>query len=500
MNRTMELKSLLDVLDEKQIAGKSENIEIKGIVYDPQRVKPDFLFVAINIYTQLDKIEIPEGHDKVGEAIEAGAVAVVLQRDMKVPDNVVKILVPDSRLALAKLANHFYGYPSQKMKMIGITGTNGKTTTTHILESILMQKYRTGLIGTLYYKINGKIYKSKDTTPEPPDLQEIFTHMVQEKVDYCAMEVSSHGIDFYRVEGVDYNVAVFTNLSQDHLDFHKTMDNYLTTKKKLFQWLDEEDFAIANIDDPHGHEFLQATKAKRISFGIKNSAAIMAKDIEFSIKGTRYRLVTPIGEITVSPKLVGMFNVYNTLAAVAVAFSQNFDLETIKQGLEAPIRVSGRFELVDHGQPFSVVVDYAHTPDGMEKVLGLAEDLHPNRVITVFGCGGDRDKDKRSKMGAVADKYSDVVILTADNPRNEDPNKIIAEIAAGVKNAEKHIVIDRHEAIKFVLENAQENDIIMILGKGHETTQILEHETIHFNDVEEVEKILAEMGYDQKNN
>ncbi len=489
----MELETLLQVLPEKHVSGNIEGIDIKGVVYDPLRVKHGFIYVAINIYTQLDKIEIPDGHDKVDDAIKNGASVVVLQHDMEVPGSVVKIVVPNSRLALALLANKYYDYPSRKMKMIGITGTNGKTTTTHIIDSILLQKYRTGLIGTLYYKINGKIYKSKDTTPEPPDLQEIFTHMVNENVEYCAMEVSSHGIDFYRVEGVNYNVALFTNLSQDHLDYHKTMEHYLQTKKKLFQWLTSEDYAIANIDDPHGQEFLDVSRGKPISFGINNPADVMAKNIELSIKGSKYRLVTPDGEIDIDQKLVGMFNVYNSLAAVAVAFSQGFGLETIKKGLEQNIRVAGRFELVDKGQEFSVVVDYAHTPDGMEKVLKLSKDLNANRIITVFGCGGDRDKEKRPLMGEVADKYSDIIVLTADNPRNEDPEQIISEISEGIKSAETYKIIDRYEAIEFAINHAQPNDIIMILGKGHETTQTLKDKTIHFNDMEVANEILSNL-------
>ena len=489
----MELETLLQVLPEKHVSGNIEGIDIKGVVYDPLRVKHGFIYVAINIYTQLDKIEIPDGHDKVDDAIKNGASVVVLQHDMEVPGSVVKIVVPNSRLALALLANKYYDYPSRKMKMIGITGTNGKTTTTHIIDSILLQKYRTGLIGTLYYKINGKIYKSKDTTPEPPDLQEIFTHMVNENVEYCAMEVSSHGIDFYRVEGVNYNVALFTNLSQDHLDYHKTMEHYLQTKKKLFQWLTSEDYAIANIDDPHGQEFLDVSRGKPISFGINNPADVMAKNIELSIKGSKYRLITPDGEIDIDQKLVGIFNVYNSLAAVAVAFSQGFDLETIKKGLEQNIRVAGRFELVDKGQEFSVVVDYAHTPDGMEKVLKLSKDLNANRIITVFGCGGNRDKEKRPLMGEVADKYSDIIVLTADNPRNEDPEQIISEISEGIKSAETYKIIDRYEAIEFAINHAQPNDIIMILGKGHETTQTLKDKTIHFNDMEVANEILSNL-------
>jgi UDP-N-acetylmuramoyl-L-alanyl-D-glutamate--2,6-diaminopimelate ligase len=490
----MRLTTLLDELKEKQVYGNVDGIDIKGIVYDPLRVRPGFLYVAINMYTQLDKIEIPDGHDRVPAAIDQGAVAVVLQHDMNIPDTVIKIIVPNSRYALALLANRFYEFPSRKLKMIGVTGTNGKTTTTHIIESILIQKYRVGLIGTLYYKLNGAIQKSKDTTPEPPDLQEIFRQMVERNLDYCVMEVSSHGIDFFRVHGIDYNVGLFTNFTQDHLDYHKTMEHYLQTKIKLFKWLDPNDFAIANIDDAHARDFLNATVAHQLTFGIHNKADVMAKDINFSIKGTQYRLVTPIGEIDIDQQLVGSFNVYNSLAAVVVAISQNFDLETIKSGLEQKIKVSGRFELVDKGQPFSVVVDYAHTPDGMEKVLNLAKNLNPHRLITVFGCGGDRDKEKRPIMGRIAAQYSDMIVLTADNPRNENPEAIIDQIAKGMDGVTYHRIIDRYDAIEFAIRQAQPGDIVMLVGKGHETTQTLKDRTIHFNDVEVAEELLKKIS------
>lgn len=491
----MQLRILLDELKEKRIYGDVDGIEIAGIVYDPLRVRPGFLYVAINMYTQLDKIEIPDGHDRVMEAVQQGAVAVVLQHDRPVPAAVIKIIVPNSRYALALLADRFYEFPSRKLKMIGVTGTNGKTTTTHIIESILIQKYRVGLIGTLYYKLNGEINKSKDTTPEPPDLQEIFRRMAERHIEYCVMEVSSHGIDFFRVQGIHYRVALFTNFTQDHLDYHKTMEHYLQTKIKLFQWLTPNDFAIANVDDAHATDFLNATVAQRISFGIHTKADVMAKDINFSIKGTRYRLVTPVGEIEINQQLVGLFNVYNSLAAVAVAISQNFDLETIKAGLEKKIKVSGRFELVDKGQPFSVVVDYAHTPDGMEKVLNLARNLKPHRLITVFGCGGDRDREKRPIMGKIAAQYSDLIVLTADNPRNEDPEAIIDQIAAGMDSAPYHRIIDRYEAIAFAIQQAQPGDIVMLIGKGHETTQTLKDKTIRFSDVEVAEEILKKLNF-----
>jgi len=489
----MYLQSFIDDLAEKRVTGDAKDIEVKGVVYDPLRVEPGFIYVAINIYTQLDKIEIPDGHPLVMDAIAKGAVCVVLQQDMQVPSHVVKVVVPDSRYALGILANRFYNYPSQKLKLIGVTGTNGKTTTTHIIESIMIQKYKMGLIGTLYYKINGEIRKSKDTTPEPPDLQAILRQMADEGCTYCAMETSSHGIEFHRLQGCRFRVALFTNLTQDHLDFHKTMENYLNAKLKLFRWLGEEDHAVINIDDAYGEKFVEATKARVLTYGIHKPADIMARNIEYAINGTRYELVTPNGNIDIHTKLVGQFNVYNALAGVATAISQGIDLETIRIGLEQTIRVAGRMEMVDKGQPYSVVVDYAHTPDGMENVLSLAKSLNPRRLITVFGCGGDRDKEKRPIMGGVASKFSDQIILTADNPRNEDPNQILSDVAAGCDAAKVTKIIDRGEAILHSIRIAQPGDIVMILGKGHETTQTLKDRTIPFNDREEAEKALDQV-------
>ncbi len=487
----MDLQIYLDDLKEKQVTGDPRGIEIKGVAYDPLRIEPGFIYVAINIYTQLDKIEIPDGHPLVKDAIAKGAVCVVVQQDVEVPPGVVKVLVPDSRYALAILANRFYGHPSEQLTLVGVTGTNGKTTTTHIIESIFIEKWQVGLIGTLYYKLNGEIRKSKDTTPEPPDLQAILRQMADMHFSYCFMETSSHGIEFHRLQGCRFRVAVFTNLTQDHLDFHKSMEHYLNAKLKLFRWLEADDFAVINIDDPYGARFIDATKANVLTYGIYSPADIMAKDIQYGISGTRYTLTTPKGSIDIDTRLLGRFNVYNALSGVGTAIAQGIDLEMIKRGLERPIRVAGRMEMVDKGQKFTVVVDYAHTPDGMENVLGLARGLNPRRLITVFGCGGDRDKEKRPIMGQAASQFSDDIILTADNPRNEDPVQILAEIAGGCDPVKVTKIIDRREAIQHAIKMAQPGDIVMILGKGHETTQTLKDHTIPFNDREEAEKALS---------
>jgi UDP-N-acetylmuramoyl-L-alanyl-D-glutamate--2,6-diaminopimelate ligase len=487
----MKLRLLLDDLAQKTVVGNPDNVNITGIVYDPLRVESGYLYVAINIYTQLDKIELPDGHPFVGETIRSGAVAVVLQQDLEVPGNIVKIVVPDTRYALSVLANRFYNFPSRNLRLIGVTGTNGKTTTTHIIESIFAQKYKFGLIGTLYYKIDGEIHKSKDTTPEAPELHHIFREMIDHGCTSCVLEASSHGIDFHRLHGLAFDVGVFTNLSQDHLDYHKTMENYLNTKLRFFKWLDKTKYAIINVDDPYSQYFRKATQARVLTYGIHNTADVSAKDIWYTTDGTAYKLITPIGMVEIRSRLLGQFNLSNTLAAVSVAISQEFDLETIKTGIEAPIRVSGRFEPVDKGQDFSVIVDYAHTPSSMENVLKLTKSLNPNRVITIFGCGGDRDPGKRPLMGEVASKYSDVLIITSDNPRNEDPGQIIDQIVKGVDHSSYRTIVDRTEAIREGIQIAQKGDIVMILGKGHETTQTIKGKTKPFDDRIEAEKALV---------
>jgi UDP-N-acetylmuramyl-tripeptide synthetase len=488
----MKLEKLLAVVPEAKVVQGHLDHEITGVMYDPLRVKPGYLYVAINIYTQLDKIEIPDGHDVVDKAIEAGAVAVVLERDLPVPAHVTKILVPNSRAALARLAGEFYGHPSRKLKLIGVTGTNGKTTTTHIIESILSERYRVGLMGTLYYKVAGEVRKSKDTTPEPPDLQEIFIQMVEGKCTYCVMEVSSHGVDFHRVDGLEFEAGVWTNLTQDHLDYHKTMEAYRECKLRFFRSIAPDKHVVVNVDDPSAKYFIEAAKARVITYGIDNKADIMAQDINYTVNGTEYTLVTPSGSVRVKSRLRGQFNVYNSLAGAGCCYGLGEDLETIKAGLEKPIVVAGRFQPIERGQDFVVVVDYAHTPDGLVKVLNAAKATNPKRIITVFGCGGDRDPIKRPIMGEIAEQYSDIVIITDDNPRTEDPEVIVQNILAGIKDRSKvQVIHDRREAIERAIELAQPGDFVLIAGKGHETTQTLKDRTIEFNDYTVADEIVA---------
>lgn len=478
----MKLSKLISLAPDAQVTGNTD-LEITGVVYDPLRVKPGFLFVAIDMYTQLDKIEIPDGHDHVKEAIANGAAAVMLQRDVTVPANVTKIMVKDTRDVLADVAREFYGHPSRKLKVIGITGTNGKTTTAHIVESILAQKHRVGLMGTLYYKVAGDIRKSKDTTPEPPDLQDIFQQMVKEECSHVVMEVSSHGVNFHRVDGIQFEVGAWTNFTQDHLDYHRTMEAYRECKLEFFRWLEPDKYVVVNADDPTVEHFEKAARAKVIRIGMVNPAEISAKDVKFSVSGTEFTLVTPKGEAHVKSRLRGEFNVYNSLVAAACCYALGEDLQTLVAGLERPIVVAGRFQPVERGQDYAVIVDYAHTPDGLEKVLAAAKAANPKRIITVFGCGGDRDATKRPIMAGIAEGGSDLVIVTDDNPRTEDPDKIVDDILAGLKDRTKAEVIhDRREAIEKAVKIAEPGDLVLIAGKGHETTQTLKDRTLEFND------------------
>ncbi|MEN8193884.1 MAG: UDP-N-acetylmuramoyl-L-alanyl-D-glutamate--2,6-diaminopimelate ligase [Bacteroidota bacterium] len=495
----MKLNQLLSVIPETTSVTGDTDREIAGVVYDPLRVKRDFLYIAINIYTQLDKIEHPDGHQFVDKAIEAGATAVILDHDMPVPESVTKIVVPDSRLVLALIAGEFYGHPSRQMKLIGITGTNGKTTTAHVIEAILIEKYRIGLIGTLYCKVAGEIKKSKDTTPEPPDLQEIFQTMVDNDCTHTVMEVSSHGVDFHRVDGVDYEVGGWTNFTQDHLDYHGSMEEYMECKLQWVRTLDSSKHMIVNVDDPAVGHFREASKAKVITYGLNGNANVTAKNVELSGEGTKFTLVTSPGEIDINAKLRGQFNLYNMLCGVAMCLPLGVELETIKAGLEKQIIVFGRFHPIERGQDFAVIIDYAHTPDGLVKVLDAARATNPKRLVTVFGCGGDRDRTKRPLMAEVVDEKSDRFIITDDNPRTEDPEVIVKDILEGVSSGENQydIIHDRGEAIEHAINTAEPGDMIIIAGKGHETTQTLKDTTIEFNDVEVADGFVAKrLGQD----
>jgi UDP-N-acetylmuramoyl-L-alanyl-D-glutamate--2,6-diaminopimelate ligase len=459
---------------------KGENPEITSIENDNRRVTPGSLFICIKGYTV-------DGHDFAEAAVKNGASAVLAQREL--PVNVPVIVVKDTVRAMAVLADAFYGQPSQKLHMVGITGTNGKTTTSHIIEQIFKDAgQKTGLIGTMYTKIGERIFEVKNTTPESLTLQKTFKKMVDEQVDTAVMEVSSHALVYGRVHGTDYNVAVFTNLTQDHLDYHKTMEEYRKAKGLLFSQLgnafnhEKPKFAVLNADDPASDEFAMLTSAHILTYGIDNHADLQAMNIAMTASGTSFDLASPFGVKKVNIQLIGKFSIYNVLASIGAALVSGLLLDDIIASVESVKGVSGRFEVVDAGQDFSVIVDYAHTPDSLENVLKTIQQFAQKRVFCVVGCGGDRDRTKRPLMAKIACEYSSDAIFTSDNPRSEDPAEIIKDMEEGVKGEVYTSIIDRKEAILHAVKSAQSGDVILIAGKGHETYQQIGDRTFDFDD------------------
>ncbi|TKC18570.1 UDP-N-acetylmuramoyl-L-alanyl-D-glutamate--2,6-diaminopimelate ligase [Robertmurraya kyonggiensis] len=457
-----------------------DNPEIVSIENDNRKVVQGSLFVCIKGLTV-------DAHDFAESAVNNGAVAVLAERplDLTVP----VIVVESTRRALAVLSDAFYGQPSHKLHMIGITGTNGKTTTSHIIEKILADVGKqTGLIGTMYTKIGTKQFETKNTTPESLTLQKTFHQMVKEGVEATVMEVSSHALVEGRVHGTDFNVAVFTNLTQDHLDYHKTMDEYQRAKSLLFAQLGntydmaKPKFAVLNMDDEASKMYIESTSAHVITYGIDNSANLHAKNIQMTANGTEFELESPFGLHKVSMQLVGKFSVYNVLASLGAALASGIPLESAIASIENVSGVAGRFELVQAGQDFSVIVDYSHTPDSLENAITTIQQFAKGNIIVVVGCGGDRDKTKRPLMAQIACKYSNRPIFTSDNPRSEDPVQILNDMEAGVHGQPYEVIVDRKEAIYHAVQHAKTNDVILIAGKGHETYQLIGDKSYDFDD------------------
>ncbi len=379
-----------------------------------------------------------------------------------------------------------------KIKTIGITGTNGKTTVTYLLEAVLNAAgKRSGVIGTVNHRFAGKSFRAKNTTPGLTDNQRYLADMAQENVDYCVMEVSSHGLAQGRVKGIDFSLAVFTNFTSDHLDYHGNLEEYFRVKTLLFTSLSKNAAAVINTDDACGNTLLGMIDTAVTTYGINNKADIMAEGIQLSLGGTVFTLKTPAGDITVKTKLIGLHNVYNVLAAAGVCLRENIPLPVIQQGIEALPCVPGRLEEIKAGQDFHVFVDYAHTQDALENVLESLRNINEaQRILAVFGCGGDRDKAKRLEMGKIAGRLSDFTILTNDNPRTEDPRDIVEQIAAGFENKNFKVIMDRRDAIQEALNLAHCGDIVLISGKGHEDYQIFKDKTIAFNEREIVKECL----------
>ena len=468
---------------------KFADVEVSGISYNSHTTQSGDIFVCL-------RGEHVDGHNFAADAVEKGAVAIMCETelDLEVP----QIIVASTEQSIAPLANVFYHVPSKDINLIGVTGTNGKTTVTHLIQRIIeANDNKCALIGTLGYKLSSDgVYKeAKHTTPQAPELQRTLTLIKDEaKIKYVSMEVSSHSLVQNRVGGCQYNCGVFTNLTQDHLDYHVTMNRYFDAKALLFKRLKKGDYAVINKDDSWADKFISVidSEVKVYTYGIKTDADVKADNIRFSPKGVSFKCHTPVGDYDIELSMNGMFSVYNVLAALTVAYAYGFDIEKAIKVLEPLKGVAGRFEIVVH-HPL-VIVDYAHTPDGLENVLKAAREITPaeSKLICVFGCGGDRDATKRPKMGAIAEALSDKVIVTSDNPRSEDPQQIITDILAGFKSVNDVLVeADRGKAIAYIKEIAGQNDVVVIAGKGHEDYQILNDRTIHFDDREEAKKVFG---------
>jgi UDP-N-acetylmuramoyl-L-alanyl-D-glutamate--2,6-diaminopimelate ligase len=457
------------------------NVEISSIENDNRQVKKGSLFICLKGYTV-------DGHNFAKSAVENGAVAIIAERELeevKVP----VIIVKDSFKAMSVIADTYYGQPSQKLHLIGITGTNGKTTTSHLIEKIFADQNRnTGLIGTMYTKIGEEKVENKNTTPDSLTLQKTFREMLNKNVEVAVMEVSSHALDLGRVHGTDFDVAIFTNLSQDHLDYHETMEEYKRAKSLLFSQLgnsfriNNPKYAIFNTDDITYQDYKKMTAAHIVTYGIDNDADIMATQIKMTPDGTTFDIVIQGRDYPITIQLAGKFNVYNVLASIAAALVSNIPINDIISSLEKIEGVPGRFELVKAGQDFSVVVDYAHTPEALENVLRTIKQFANKEIFTVIGCGGDRDKTKRPLMAQIACLYSTVPIFTSDNPRSEDPASILKNMEEGVIGKTYHSIVDRKEAIKFAINHAKQGDVILIAGKGHETYQTIGGQNFDFDD------------------
>mgnify|MGYP002706406036 FL=1 len=485
----MDLDTLVKNLDCEKI--NYQNVNITGLSYNSKTTDDGNLFICL-------VGENTDGHEYAKMAEENGAIALMVER--KLDSDLPQILVKSTRHQIADVADAFYNSPSKSINLIGVTGTNGKTTVTHLIQKIFEDvNKRCALIGTLGYKLNSKdsYREAKHTTPQAPELQRLLHKIKFENhIDNVAMEVSSHALEQRRVGNCDFKGAVLTNLTQDHLDYHITMDNYFEAKAILFRGLKEGGFAVINADDEYAERFLSVIPngVRVLTYGVKKSADVMAQNVEFTTEGATFTLKTKDESFPVQLHMNGMFSVYNVLAALTVAITQGLDVKEAAKALANVKGVAGRFEIV-HKKPM-VIVDYAHTPDGLENVLKAGREITPEggNLICLFGCGGDRDATKRPKMAAIAERLSDKVVVTSDNPRSENPDQIISDIMAGFKSVDTDKVVvepDRGSAIALLKNISNENDVIIIAGKGHEDYQILKDKTIHFDDREEAAKVFG---------
>ncbi|MBE7030593.1 MAG: UDP-N-acetylmuramoyl-L-alanyl-D-glutamate--2,6-diaminopimelate ligase [Ruminococcaceae bacterium] len=473
----MLLDTLLSDIEVTEKIGDTQ-VEISGINYNSRKIRPGDVFVAVRGLRA-------DGHDYIQSAIEAGAAAIVGEQEtpgLSVP----QVLVKDTRYALAMLAAAFYGYPGKKLRVIGVTGTNGKTTVTYLVKTILEHTgHKVGLIGTNQNMVGNMVLKSEHTTPESLELQELFSIMVREGVDSVVMEVSSHSLELGRVAGCHFAVGAFTNLTQDHLDFHLTMDNYMMAKARLFSMCDA---GVFNADDSAAEKLMETATCKKVTYGTNkdcdiyaDGAMLHARGVEFTLDGEKVRLAIP-----------GEFSVYNALCAAGICMQLGIPVKDIAAALATASGVKGRAEVVDVPTPYTVMIDYAHSPDGLENILRTVRGFCKERLIVVFGCGGDRDRTKRPIMGRIAGELADFCVVTSDNPRSEEPAAIIREVMEGVKqtHATYEVVENRRKAIAYAMRIAREGDVVLLAGKGHETYQILHDGIIDFDERKIVREIL----------
>lgn len=469
----------------------SLDVPVARVVTDSREVQRGDVFVCLPGYQAEGGETRADRHAFIPDAVAAGAAALVVDRPVPAPAGVVVVRVADTWATVAEMAAALHGHPSHALEVIGVTGTSGKTSTTYFIDAVLgAAGRRVARLGTIDYRLGERTRPAAQTTPEAPLLQALLREAVDAGCTAAVMEVSSHALELRRVAAVEFDVAVFTNLSQDHLNFHPDLHHYRRAKGRLFEELasgGKRGVAVVNIDDPHSGYIIDVNRGALVTYAVERDARVRARDIRMDLRGVRFTADTPRGPLDVALPHLGTFSVYNALAAVAVGEALGLELDTIARGLAAAPPVPGRFELVDAGQPFVVAVDYAHKPDALERLLDSARRMQPRRVITVVGCGGDRDRSKRPVMGRIAATHSDLVIITSDNPRNEDPLAIIDAIRAGahaVDGAAARCLIepDRASAIALAIARAEPDDIVLIAGKGHEPYQLIAGVKHEFDD------------------
>jgi UDP-N-acetylmuramyl-tripeptide synthetase len=491
----MKLKDLLIALKQGSTNGDRE-VDVKGIAYDSRQVKPGDLFVAI------PGMRV-DGSKFAVQAAESGAIAVVMEKDIELPGGVTRVIVPNARIALAELAAAFYGYPARTLKMIGITGTNGKTTTSFLIEAILRNAgFKVGLIGTVEARIDGKSVPVKLTTPESSDLQALLKSMLDAGVTHVVMEVSSHSLELYRVLGCEFDVAIYTNLTHDHLDFHLNMQNYFKAKLKLFEKLGKGHkknvTGIVNVDDPYGKKIMTYIDGNILTYGAINNANLTASNIDTTMEKMTFNVETFDDKFTIHTPLIGTYNAYNIMAALLCGKAFGLPYKQAKEAVEGVKYVPGRFEHVNAGQKFPIIVDFAHSPDSLTKLLETIRPLTAGKLILVFGCPGDRDRAKRPVMGDIAIKLADFVYLTTDDPHTEDPDRIIKEIEEGVVNAGGVIgqnylsIADRKTAIEKAVNMAGKDDVVVLAGRGHEKYQDFNGNKVAIDDREVAREAIRE--------